>query len=228
MRATVLRRDALSIADSFITLGLALAIVAFVAQTLMHLTDVYLLDRQLQFINADEEANIPTWASASSAFVAAVAALLLAVASGRRVLYGGLAALLGFMSLDDAVQVHERIVHRRVHSLGPIHDAARIVWPLLYLPLLILGFVLLVLAARALTTRPRVCVWLGLGLLVASVGAEFVGTLILELGATKMSLLYTLEVIVEEGAELVGWIAIAVGLLAGAIDMAERHHDSVA
>lgn len=208
-----------SVVDSFITLGLALAVAAFVVQSLMHLTDVYLLDRELQFINADEEENIPTWASASAAFVAAVAALLLGVTSGRRALYGWLAGILGFMSLDDAVQVHERIVHERVHQLGPIDEAARIVWPLLYLPLLLLGFVLLVVGARTLAPRPRVCVLVGLALLVGAVGAELVGTLILELGAGKTSLLYTLQVIVEEGIELVGWISIAVGLLAGAIGM---------
>jgi hypothetical protein len=210
-----------SVTDSFISLGVALAVAAVVVQATMHFVDVYVLDRQLNLINADDEANIPTWASASAAFVAATAALVLAVASEkRRAPYGLLAAVLGFMSLDDAVQVHERIVHERVNSFGPIDEAARVVWPLVYLPLLILGLVLLVVAARDVTARARASVFVGLGLLVAAVGLELAGTLLLELGATKTSFVYAVQVVVEEGLELAGWILIAVGLLAGAIERA--------
>lgn len=208
----------LPLGDAIVRLGVILAIAAVAGQTLAHIADDVLFDSRWDILNADREQNIPTWASAASAFAAAVGAVLGAVVPGRsRWVYGGLATILAYFSLDDAVGLHELIVHERVDELGTIEHAARVVWPVLYLPLLVGGLALLVLVARQAIRSARLAILAGLGMLVAAVAIEVLGTLTLELGLSEASFGYTLQVVIEEGLELGGWIVIATGLIGDAM-----------
>ncbi len=206
--------------DTLLTVGIAGALGAVVLQTILHFTDVLVFDFRYNIINPDSEQNIPNWGSASTTFVAAVAALLLGlVSSGRlRARYLVLAAILAFFSLDDAVGLHELFV---LGTVAGVEQAERFVWPLLYLPLLVAGLLLLVAAARRAFWRARVTVLVGLAMLVAAVAVEYIGGLIRNLdGVTVESLTYAFPVTIEEGLELAGWMLIATGLLAAALERA--------
>ena len=58
---------------------------------------------------------------------------------------------------------------------------------------------------------------IGLFMLVAAVAAEEIAAVIVQEGQGHLSIAYNLEVVVEEGLELAGWMIIATGLLATAI-----------
>jgi hypothetical protein len=208
-------RAPLALAQSLVTLGIRIAVAAAVAQGVIHLVNNALFDARWSIVDAGFEKNIPTWASASAAFTAAVAAFLIAeTGTGSRRLYLGLAAILAFFSLDDSVGLHELIVHERVGEVGTVEHAAGVIWPLVYLPLLLGGLVLLIRAAQAAAFPAKRVIQIGLGLLGSAVALEFVGVLMLEIGFTDLSFGYAIQVAIEEGFELAGWILIASGLLA--------------
>jgi len=207
-----------SSAARLLVLGAWLAVIAFVVQGISHLA-VY--DRGIKTLNADEEANLWTWASSGSTFVAAVGALVLVTvrpAATRPLVV--LAVALFYFSLDDAIGLHERIVHEHVSSIGPIDEGARVIWPVVYLPMLVAVFGL-VWTLASVVPRP-VCrrLRLGLLLLAGAVAAELVAAGIVQAGFDHFSFVYNVEVAVEEGAELAGWMLIATGLLATAISWA--------
>ena len=59
-------------------------------------------------------------------------------------------------------------------------------------------------------------------MLVAAVGCEVVSFGMVQIGLDRGTFAYELEVIVEEGLELAGWILIASGLMAGLVDRTTR------
>jgi hypothetical protein len=91
---------------------------------------------------------------------------------------------------------------------------ARILWPVLFLPLLGLVFVLLLRVSKEARPPCRRLLRLGLGLLVTAVVLESLSFLILAVDETERSWLYFTEVAFEEGAELGGWILTAFALTA--------------
>lgn len=200
-------------------LGTWLAVLAFCVQGVAHLV-VY--RTTISAVNVDAEAGVWAWAGSSATFAAAVGVLLLIVvrpvATKPLVV---LAVVLAYFSLDDAMSLHERIVHRHVHSLGPIDDAAGIVWPVVYLPLLVAAFGLLWTLASFFTERAGRFVRGGLWMLVAAVLTEFVAVAITQASGHD-TFLYHLEVVVEEGLELAGWVVVATGVIASALTWASE------
>jgi hypothetical protein len=204
-----------SVVEKVASLGLRLAVIAGVGQALIHLVNFVVFDARWTILDSGFEKNIPTWASAGASFTAAVAALLCAeIAGGPRRLYLGLAGILAFFSLDDSVGLHELIVHENVGEVGTLEHAAGVVWPVLYLPLLVTGLVLLVRAARSAFPASGRSILIGLGLLVAAVPFEVVGVALLEAGFEDTSFVYAVQVAIEEAIELAGWILVAAGLIA--------------
>ena len=204
-----------SSAARLLALGSWLAVSSFVVLAITHLA-VY--DREVKTLNADEEANLWTWASSGATFAAAVGALVLLTVRPAAIRpLAVLAVAVFFLSLDDAIGLHERIVHEHVGSIGPIDEGARVVWPILYLPMLVAVFGLIWTLASVVPRPAGRRLRLGLLLLAGAILAELVAAAIIQVGYDHFSFVYNVEVAVEEGAELSGWMLIATGLLATAI-----------
>jgi MFS family permease len=203
-------------ASALLRVGLAIAAITVTAQAVAHVVGVQLLDDRYLHLNADDELGLPAWVSSSATFTAAFAAFVLALMQDRidRSLLV-LAGLLAFFSLDDAIAVHERLGEKAADALGYGETAQRLIWPVLFLPLLALAALLLVRTARRLPEQLAGLVYLGLGLLGLALATELVSSALYELADVERgSWPDTVEVVLEESAELAAWIVIATALLA--------------
>ncbi len=201
-----------AVVKRLVAVGLTPAVAAVALQTSVHLGNALLFDGRYGGLSADSEYTVFTWASRVAAFTAASVALSAAIVFGlSRLLL--LAALLAYFSLDDALRLHERL-GESVASLGLPTYSSRLLWPALYVPLLALAFALLWVSARSGSKSARRCVGFGALLLAAAVAAEALSTILFWAGAEPGDVTDVLEVAVEEGAELGGWILIAAGLTA--------------
>jgi hypothetical protein len=150
------------------------------------------------------------WASSTiTGFTAFVLFLLLLARSQRRRVLGLLVVLVTFFSLDDSLQIHERL---RYGGLG-LDESVRVVWPIVYLPLLAAVSVLL-WSLAAETLEGKRIMRAGLVMLAAAVACELVSAGLVQGGYGRGTVLYDLEVAVEEGLELAGWIFLAAGFSA--------------
>lgn len=193
--------------------GTWIAAAAVALQSVADLVGYAFFDRADQ-LNADAEPNLWSWASATATACAAFALLLLALTRpGRRTVLVFLAAATGFFSLDDALQVHERL-----RGVVGWEDPQRALWPAVYLPLLAAVFLLLWRVAGEAAPRIGLTIRLGLGFLVAAVACELISAVMVQVELGPGTLAYELEVIVEEGLELAGWILIASALAADLLD----------
>ena len=191
------------------------AVAGVAVQTAVDLLDFWAFDRSVEILLADSDVSVFAWASVAAAVVVALGALLLAkVTPGSRTLLGFVAATAAYLSLDDQLGIHERIgdIADRADSLVR-WEPARVFWPLVYLPLL--GAFLLALrhVAGRLPARQARFVLVGIALLVAAVAFELLSAAVIRAGFDRDSVVYALEVVLEEGAELAGWILIAGALL---------------
>ena len=187
--------------------GLALA--AVVLQSVGEVVN-FALDADIDALDADEELNVFAWAPSMSTFAAAFFLFVPAVAVPtldrlRLVAAGALA----FFSLDDAVSFHERLAERSVQLLDSEVSLERVVWPVVYLPLLVFVFVILFQMARRHPNAIGSALLVGLALLALAVLGEVTSALYVEDEATWGSIT---EIAAEEGAELAGWILIAGAL----------------
>lgn len=194
-------------------IGIRLAMVAVSIQTALYLIDAALPGSR-RLLDADDDGSAYSWIAVTATAAAALAAFLLAaLLRERQRRFYPLAALVAFLSLDDMVQIHEDL--GRLARIPGVDYSERLVWPILYLPILVATFVLLETIARATTEPLRRLIRLGLALLVAAVVLEVAAfALLVDDGLTRLTAVYILEVAVEEAAELAGWIAIATALTA--------------
>jgi hypothetical protein len=198
------------------------ALIAVVVQSVAHVVDFTVFNGDIEALSADEEQNQFAWASSVSTFAAGFFLLLPAVAAGalERMTIVLVAAIM-FFSLDDAIGLHERLADRSVEIVELEITVERIAWPTLYLPALVLVFVMLLRMARASSDPIATPIKAGLALLVAAVFAEISSAFYIgdaDLGTWPD----VLEVTFEEGAELAGWIFIAGALAARAYLLSER------
>jgi hypothetical protein len=205
--------------ERLLRIGVPLAVAAMAIQTAAHLGNEFLLDDRVQGLDADIEGNVFTWASSISTFAVAFAAFLHALAfSHRRREFGLLAGLGVLFSLDDAVQLHERVALEIAEDLLGLPDYVAVrLWLVFYLPLLILAGVLLWRIAEGIWEPAGRMVRLGLVLLVASIPVEIAGAGTRWLDEEGTSAPEDLRVAVEEAVELGGWILVAVALTAGVV-----------
>ena len=203
-------------AERSVSVGYAIAIFTVLAQSAGHIVGVRMLDDRFWNLNADVEENAVAWAGSAATFAAALAAFALALVPreiDRRLLL--LALLVAAFSLDDALGLHERVAASGVDALGIPDDAGRLVWPVVYLPLLVAVLFLLLDAARRVFPRAGRAVLLGVAALFVAIGAELVAAAAtVGLDVTRGSWPDVLEVVVEDGAEIGGWLLIAFGLTA--------------
>lgn len=196
--------------DRILHVGTMFAIVGVTIQTAIHSLNAALDGSQ--YLSVNGENNPITWAHSTAIVAAAfVCTLHATVSAWRRREWVAMAAILAFLSYDEMLLVHERIVGRALEVLDLPMVWDSVLWPVLYLPLL--GALLLLLAsvARQAPTGAGSLVLVGLGFLVAAVAAEVLSAPISTVGESWP---HALEGAVEEGAELAGWILITTGLTA--------------
>jgi hypothetical protein len=190
------------------------SVVAFVLLAITDLVDVLALDSRIQTFDADLDGGVWTWASVATQAVGAALLALLAITSVRWRAYALCALIMGYFSLDDSVLIHEKIGS----ALDFFPHSARTIWPVLYLPLLVALTIQLWRIAEAQDgpwVRPLVRG--GLVALVLAVVLEGGSPLVFAVGQREGSIGYELEVVLEEGLEMTGWLwitgAIAITLV---------------
>ena len=199
---------------SLVVTGVVLALLAVAIQTVLYLADVYVFDRRVGTFDVDTEGGFPAWAASVAIFSTGFVALLLSVVESSRLLrLLGLAAAATFLSFDEALGVHERLGLAVTEALDVSDTYLRIAWPVVYLPLLAAVAALVFELARASTGPARRLLTIGLVVLAGAVALEVAG-LALDLvpSLTDTAWLYTLEIALEEGAELLGWLLLTTGL----------------
>jgi len=190
--------------------GVLVALAAFLIQSVLYVTDVYAFDRSIVLFDL-EEGGLVTWATSSAAFAVAFLALFLsAVDTQHRTALILLACTVGFISFDDAAFVHERVALRIAAELRLDVTYVQVIWPVLYLPLLVAVAVLLLQLADDTWLVHRLVV-AGLLALATAVALEVVSVALDRAGFDADSWPRVLEITAEEGLELVGWILVATG-----------------
>jgi hypothetical protein len=211
-------------AHAALALGVGLACTAALAANVAQIANDLAFDRRYWHLNADVDGNSFSWASALATAAVGAFAISLgrAVPHRRRVLFG-VGAVVTFFAIDDVTGWHE--------DLGGAFELVGLpnvsgVWFPVYMPLF--AFVFLVLwSLRSEFERAGAYVRTGLLLLgVALAGEVGAAGFVPGVNRTEHGVLYTLEVGIEEGAELAGWILIAAGL-AAAVECARAHVERV-
>lgn len=194
----------LGLTDRLLSTGLVLAIVGAVTQGLLHAVNALTLASDN--LDANSEKNVFSWASSVATFGVAFGALLAGVAgASRHRLLFALAACAVFLSLDDAIGLHERISLELLERLSLSDSYDSVVWPALYSPLLVL--LVLLLRIVAAETQPRVrrfYVW-GVALLALAIVLELVSAP----WSTGENAAHLVLGGIEESAELAGWILLS-------------------
>lgn len=194
--------------------GVFLACLAVTVQTALYVADVYALDRRVQLFDIDNEGGAATWAASVATFSTGfVALLLIFVESSRKLRLLALAAAVTFLSFDDAVALHERLGLAITGALDVSDTYVRVAWPALYLPLLVAVAALVLQLARTSTGLVRRLLVVGLAALVGAVALEIAGLALDAIpGLEPTAWPFTMQIILEEGAELAGWILLTTGL----------------
>jgi hypothetical protein len=208
---------------------MVLTVVMVVLQSVLHLVDVG-FDLQIDRLNADDDRSIWSWTGSAAELMAALGAgLMLVLPSVPRKPIIFLALVLAFFSIDDTVQVHEQLSHvlerfPRWTGLPP-----RMVWPILYSPVMLATCAMLWRISVAMVERCGRALRGGVVMLGFAVLLEFgVGAVSLDLGSGRFdtagatSMGYACEVVAEEGLELAGWLLIAASLIATDLDLLIR------
>jgi hypothetical protein len=214
--------------ERLISAGFLLAAIAVAAQTVAHLTNAFFLDYGVWNMDAGVDGNALSWASSVATFSVAVGALLLGLFS-RKIAWSliAMAVVLAFFSVDDVVAIHEKLAFGDFYGVDVSDVTRRALWPLLYLPLL--AFVVLSLWRLAKRSRDRVrrTIQLGLSLLAVALVAEATATVWWSKDDTARPFYDDLEIALEEGAELAGWILIATAVLGLVADRLVRTGKSI-
>jgi hypothetical protein len=168
----------------------------------------------------DREQTLPAWYSsmlmiAASALLAVLA--FLAMRTDRRSVlpWAALSAIFVYLSLDEALSLHEQTIHPTIALLGLPPKLHFLAWPIAYLPPLVafLVFVLPFVRRVPLPFRNRM-IFAGLIFVGGAFGMEFVGGVVFNtLGIGIVSLLL---ICVEETMEIAG-MTLFVAALAGLV-----------
>jgi hypothetical protein len=206
----------LTASDRLLRTGVVLAVAGTAAQTVIHLVNLFAFDDRYYHLDVSAEQTAFSWGSTVATFSGACAALLLAARpdTPRRGLMLFLGASLAYLSLDDFVELHERLGNWVGDELGLPEAIGPRIWIVVYFPVLVAAALLLVWAARSSPPRPRRYQFIGIGLLVAAVLSEGLGVFTKLLDEHGIETPHRLRAGLEEGLELSGWILIAAGLTA--------------
>lgn len=158
------------------------------------------------------EGDLLDWLSVAAVGAAALAAAANAVAARRtRGRFSFLAVALTFLTVDDAVGLHERVTAAAAGAwhLGTHGDAAFVV---AYLPLLAGGFAVMWAAARDAATDAARALFMGLALIAFALSVRVAGALLYAAGVGPSDSERTVGLGSMHGAEIAGWALVATGL----------------
>ena len=213
---------------SLVVAGVSLTFLAVSLQTALYLVDVYAFDRRFGTFDVDQESGFPAWAASVAIFSTGFIALLLGfVESSRKLSLWALGGAVIFLSFDESLIVHERVGLAVTDALDLSDTYLRVAWPAAYVPLLAAIAALVFQLARTSTDPARRLLLAGLLALAAAVGLEIAGLALDLVPSLTIGLLYTVQIALEEGAELAGWILLTTGLVVRLFDQMARQVTSV-
>lgn len=172
----------------------------------------------LALLNGGHERSLASWWTSALLVTCCVAALVAArlarAADARRAARAWvvLAVILGLLSLDEIVSLHERGAEwaAAVFETGSL--PARLGWTIPAAAVLVVSLFVLVPAFRAIPPRARLVVVAGLATSIAgALGMEVVNVLLVDAGARY--LWRHLVMAVEEAAEMAGVVIVLLGVL---------------
>lgn len=190
--------------------GVVVAVVLAVVQTTVHLVNHWTANNPLWNANAEE--NPMAFLSATVIATTAWGAFALRREQPLRRHALVLGSIVGFFALDEVLRIHERIGWRAARLVGLSGDWDSVLWPIVYVPLMVVVVVLVVLVARRSSRRSRKTVFTGLVLLATAVVIEFV-TAPFSTQETAAGAVHAVAGGVEEAFELAGWILLATAML---------------
>lgn len=198
--------------DRILRIAVFVAIAGAVVQVLSQLANYFVFDGDIWALNVDADDNAFAWASSVAQFAVGFCCLLLVLTgwwSARRL--AALAAILVFFSLDDIVRIHEEVAYAfREDVLGVQLAYGRIIWPIMFFPLLAAAFVLLWRFAEQAGDQAGRAIRIGLGMLVLAVFAEGISTVFHVGDEDPLGTLQdVVQVAIEESLELGAWVLIA-------------------
>jgi hypothetical protein len=205
-------RSGTSAEERLLHVGVVVAVVGAVVQTAVHSIN-HLLSGPA-FLSVNEEHNPITWVHSSLILLAGFGVALLALVDARRRRSAlAAAAILVFLSLDEAVSIHENLARATLDLAGLSRTWDSVVWPILFVPL---AAALVALLWALLRTAPRrirryvtvALLWLGAAVLVEIVAAPV---------STGRNAAHAIAGAGEEAAEFIGWSMLAAGLIANAL-----------
>lgn len=197
--------------DRILRIAVFVAIAGAVVQVLSQLVNYFVFDFAIWNLNVDADNNSFAWASSVAQFAAAFCCALLLLTgwwSFRRLL--ALTLILAYFSLDDIARFHEEIAYSfREDVLGVQLAYGRIIWPIMFLPLLAAAFILLWRFAERAGDPAGRAIRIGLVMLVLAVFAEAFSVVFHVGDDPEGTLQDILQVAVEESLELAAWVLIA-------------------
>lgn len=186
--------------------GTVFAVVAVIVQTGVH---IFAVLTDSSYLSANAENNPISWSHGVAIFASAFVCAVHAVTTDyRRRIFVALGVILSFLSLDEMVQIHERIARLVLSALQLSMPWDSVVWPTIYLPLVVALALMLASVVREAPRSAGRLVLLGLGFLVAAFAAEILSAP----WSDGDNVIHSIEGAVEEAAELAGWITLATGM----------------
>lgn len=191
-----------------------LAGAAFLSLLVVHMVNQLAWDDPRVPLDADEDRSGWSWASVAAEAVAGAFLALLAttVVSSKGIKFA--AAVMIFLSLDDFIRIHENI--GSMVTLFP--HSVRLLWPMIYFPLLAALMIVLWRICEGRAVEVRLLTRSGLLMLAVAVVLEVFTVVLFAADQGHRSYFYELEVGLEEGLELAGWLLIAGGMAAALVD----------
>jgi hypothetical protein len=203
--------------------GAVVAVLAATVGLVIHLVNVFAFDRRYYQLDASGEDTVFAWANAMMTFAAALGALAWGtfehVVRSRAL---PLAAILAYFSLDELVEIHERLGDALSNRAGLPEAVGPRAWIAVYIPLLAVTTLLLWSMLRHTDARNRRQQLTGLGFLVAAVASEGVGVITKELEERGNGSPHLVRAGIEEALEMAGWSLIAAAMFAAAYAVIER------
>jgi hypothetical protein len=193
-----------STADQLLRISGALAIAGAGFLLVGGLVDYFLFDERIEDLNPKLEGNLLTWLSVVAVFGGAFAAALHAlILPGRRGQFAALAAIFAFLSLDDMVQIHERVASK----LEPLFFEH--IESVIFLPLFVAAFLIVWRLAREVPARAGQFLRVAMLLLVAAVVVDLFATVTMNLEEEGTPWPHAVRIAIEEALELSGWILVS-------------------
>jgi hypothetical protein len=181
--------------------GVAAIVVIVAAGSAAQLIDFGFYDLRIAALNSAADGGVFGVVGDLSLSAAALAAWLVLVRTRDQAATTiVLPPLLTFLAVDKTMHLHDHIPH----------------WLVLYLPLLGVTFAVLASVARRLPVPESRLIWTGLVLLAASFVLHQYGERLLQVfDASVTGWAYQIKAVVKHGAEVAGWLLVALGLGAG-------------